>query len=74
MVMVLTIDDTGSKTKLTITNGSKTLFRKTGSIKGLLKMIHSGTKKDKVRKSIEELRVVYPFMVDSKTIIQIKET
>ena len=71
-VMTLTIDDTGSVCKMTITNGSKTLLKKKGTIKKLLKFVMNGTKKDNVKQTIMELQKVYPFMQKSLTQIQIK--
>ena len=70
--MTLTIDDTGSVCKMTITNGSKTLLKKKGTIKKLLKFVMNGTKKDNVKQTIMELQKVYPFMQKSLTQIQIK--
>jgi hypothetical protein len=71
--MELCIDDTGDKAKLTITNGSKTLLRKSGTIKSLLKLVYSGTKKDNVKQSIIELQPMYKFMQKSLTKIDIKD-
>ena len=70
--MTLTIDDTGSVCKMTITNGSKTLLKKKGTIKKLLKFVYDGTKKDNVKQSIQQLQQVYPFMKKSLTQIEIK--
>ena len=71
--MTLILDDTGDKCKLTIIKKDKVIYKKIGSIKSLLKMVYNGTNKDNVRESIMELQKVYPFMVDSKTTIEIKE-
>mgnify|MGYP000138469638 CR=1 FL=1 len=71
--MTLIIDDTGDKCKLTITNGSKTLLRKSGTIKSLLKFVYSGTKKDNVKQTIIELQPMYQFMQKSLTTINIKD-
>lgn len=71
--MTLAIDDTGDKCKLTITHGSKTLLRKSGTIKSLLKFVYSGTKKDSVKQSIIELQPMYKLMQKSLTTINIKD-
>ena len=70
--MTLVIDDRGIVTKLTITNGSKTLLKKKGTIKSLLKFVFNGTKKENVKQTIMELQKVYPFMQKSLTQIEIK--
>jgi len=73
MGLTLTINDTGSATKLHVTNGSKTIFKKSGkSIKSLLKFVLEGTKKETTKQSIMELQHSYMFMVGSKTTVEIK--
>jgi len=73
-MMTLTINDTGSDTRLVISNGSKTLLKKKGkSIKSLLKYVYEGTNREYLKKSIVELQHTYMFMVGSKTTITIKE-
>lgn len=69
--MKMEIDDTGDKCKLTITHGSKTLLRKSGTIKSLLKFVYSGTKKESVKQTINELQPMYKFMQKSLTTITI---
>jgi len=72
--MTLRIDDTGSVTKMIISNGSKVLLKKKGSsIKKLLKFIYTGTNNTKLKQSIMELQKVYMFMVGSKTKIELKD-
>jgi len=70
--MTLTIDDTGSVCKMTITNGSKTLLKKKGTMKKLLKFVYSGTTKENVKQTIMELQPMYLFMQKSLTKIEIK--
>lgn len=71
--MTLTINDVGSTTKLTITNGKKTLLQKTGTIKSLLKFVFDGTKKENLKQVIMELQHTYPLMIGSDTKIKIKD-
>ena len=71
--MTLTIDDRGTVAKMTITNGSKTLLRKKGTIKSLLKFVYNGSKKDSVKQTIMQMQPMYQFMQKSLTKIQIKE-
>ena len=71
--MNLTLDDRGDKCKLTITNGSKTVYKKTGTIKSLLGMVYRGTKKDNVKQSILQMQSMYMFMQKSLTNIEIKD-
>ncbi|MDB4681372.1 hypothetical protein OAE88_00530 [bacterium] len=71
--MIITIDDGGETTKLTIQQNDKVVLKKKfKSIKSALKFIYSGTKRDNVKKSIIELQQTYVFMVDSKTTVTIK--
>ncbi len=70
--MTLTVDDTGSITKLTISNGSKILLRKKGDMKKLLKFVLDGTNRENVKQSILGLQKVYPFMINSLTKIEIQ--
>ena len=70
--MNLTIDDTGSVTKMVIESKGKVLLKKKGTIKKLLKFVMNGTKQDNVKKSIQQLQQVYPFMQKSLTQIEIK--
>jgi len=71
--MTLEIDDTGSVTKMVIESKGKVLLKKKGTIKKLLKFVMNGTKQDNVKKSIQQLQQVYPFMIDSLTKIEIKD-
>ena len=71
--MTLTIDDTGSQTKLKISKGSKDILKRKGkSIKSLLKFVYENTKNDKLKSSILELQKVYKFMVGSTTTLELK--
>ena len=72
--MTLTLDDTGEKTKLTITNGSKTLLKRKGkSILSLLRFVYSGSKKKNVKETIAGLQPMHKLMLGSKTTIKIGE-
>lgn len=72
--MTLTLDDTGEKTKLTITNGSKTLLKRKGkSILSLLRFVYSGSKKSNVKETIAGLQPMHKLMLGSKTTIKIGE-
>ena len=71
--MQLIVDDTVIPCLLTIKNGSKTLLRKKGRMKKLLRYVMEGTKKKNVQEAILELEPVLKFMVDSRTVIDIKE-
>ena len=71
--MTLTLNDIGSETKLTISKGDKTLLRRKGNIKKLLKYVHEGTNRDEVKSTIETLQSIYPMMIGSTTNIHIKE-
>ena len=71
--MFLTIDDTGSVTKMVIEKNGKVLLKKKGTIKSLLRFVMNGTKQYNVKKSIQQLQQVYPFMIDSLTKIEIKD-
>ncbi len=71
--MNLHIDDTGSKTKLVITNGSKTLLKRKGkSIVSLLKFVYENTTKQNVKDSIMSLQPTLKLMAGSVTTIEIK--
>ena len=70
--MILIISDTGLKTRLTIKKGNKVLLRKSGTIKGLLKMVYDGTKREQVKKAILELEPLHKWMIGSDTQIKIK--
>lgn len=70
--MTLIIDDTGERTKLTITNGSKTLLKRKGkSILSLLKFVYSGSKKQDVKDTIAGLQPMHKLMLGSRTTIKI---
>jgi len=71
--MQLIVDDTVVPCLLTIKNGSKTLLRKKGRMKKLLRYVMEGTKKKNVQEAILELEPVLKFMEDSRTEITIKE-
>ena len=71
--MVLIFDDRGSTTKLKIIKGRKVLLKKTGTFKSLLKYVFVNSKKDSVRKAIEELKYTYQFMIGGKTKIRIED-
>jgi len=71
--MKLHIDDTGEKTKLIITNGSKTLLKRKGkSIRSLLKFVYDGTSKQNVKDSILNLQPMMRLMIGSITKIEVK--
>ena len=71
--MTLSLDDTGEKTKLTITNGDKVLLKRKGkSIRSLLKFVFDNTSKQNVKDSILNLQPMMKLMIDSKTIIEVK--
>ena len=71
--MILHIDDTGSKTKLVITNGTKTLLKRKGkSIRSLLKFVYDGSTKQNVKDSIRNLQPLMKLMSGSITKIEVK--
>ena len=71
--MNLHIDDTGSKTKLIITNGDKVLLKRKGkSIRSLLKFVYDGTSKQNVKDSIRNLQPMMRLMIGSITKIEVK--
>ena len=71
--MTLSLDDTGEKTKLTITNGSKVLLKRKGkSIRSLLKFVYDGTSKQNVKDSILNLQPLMRLMIGSITKIEVK--
>ena len=70
--MTLHLDDTGEKTKLMITNGTKTLLKRKGkSIRSLLKFVYDGSSKQNVKDSIMNLQPMLLLMTGSKTTIEI---
>ena len=71
--MTLTINDTGEKTKLIITNGDKVLLKRKGkSIRSLLKFVHDNTSKQNVKDSILNLQPMMRLMIGSITKIEVK--
>jgi len=72
--VTLTINDTGEKTKLIITNGDKVLLKRKGkSLISLLRFVMENTSKQNVKDSILSLEKILPLMRGSVTKIQIKE-
>jgi len=70
--MTLTINDTGEKTKLIITNGDKVLLKRKGkSIRSLLKFVFDNTSKQNVKDSILNLQPMMRLMIGSITKIEI---
>jgi len=70
--MILHLDDTGERTKLMITNGTKTLLKRKGkSIRSLLKFVYDGSSKQNVKDSIMNLQPMLLLMTGSKTTIEI---
>ncbi len=71
--MTLSLDDTGEKTKLIITNGDKVLLKRRGkSIRSLLKFVYDGTSKQNVKDSILNLQPMMKLMIGSITKIEVK--
>jgi len=71
--MTLTINDTGEKTKLIITNGDKVLLKRRGkSIRSLLKFVYDNTSKQNVKDSILNLQPMMRLMIGSITKIEVK--
>ena len=71
--MTLSLDDTGEKTKLTITNGDKVLLKRKGkSIRSLLKFVYNNTSKQNVKDSILNLQPMMRLMIGSITKIEVK--
>ena len=71
--MTLSLDDTGEKTKLTITNGDKVLLKRKGkSIRSLLKFVFDNTSKQNVKDSILNLQPMMKLMIGSITKIEVK--
>jgi len=71
--MTLSLDDTGEKTKLIITNGSKVLLKRKGkSIRSLLKFVYENTTKQNVKDSIRNLQPLMKLMSGSITKIEVK--
>ena len=71
--MTLSLDDTGEKTKLTITNGGKVLLKRKGkSIRSLLKFVFDNTSKQNVKDSILNLQPMMKIMIGSITKIEVK--
>ncbi len=70
--MTLSLDDTGEKTKLIITNGDKVLLKRKGkSIRSLLKFVYDNTSKQNVKDSILNLQPMMRLMIGSITKIEI---
>ena len=70
--MTLCIDDTKEKPMLTIYKKGKVVLKKRGTtIKQLLKFVLEGTSQQKLKDSIMEFSMVYIFMKDSKTTIEL---